>query len=46
MPLPRALQDFLKKFAEHQGMLADPVFPSDFVKKVEPKEEEQQVVSD
>ena len=32
------VQDFLKKFAEHQGMLAEPMFPSDFVKKAEPKE--------
>lgn len=34
----KSKEDFLKKFAEHQGMLAEPMFPSDFVKKAEPKE--------
>lgn len=34
----KSKEDFLKKFAEHQGMLAEPMFPSDFLKKAEPKE--------
>lgn len=33
--LPARLQDFLKKFAPHQGMLADPTFPSDYLPKTE-----------
>lgn len=31
-------EDFMKKFAPYQGMLADPSFPSDFVHKAEAKE--------